>query len=98
MLLVKKHFYGFYSLVNIHSFFIRTVQVKYWGNNLDLFESDRARIRSPGRAWGTARIPFSQSPNATGAFPPLFPPPIQFARASVPAPDADFSAILGRNF
>ena len=51
MSLVKQHFYGFYSLVNIHSYFIRMVRVKYWGNNLDIFE------RSPGRAWGAARIP-----------------------------------------
>lgn len=57
MSLVKQQFYGFYSLVNIHSYFIRTVQVKYWGNNRDIFESDTAHIGSPGRPWGAARIP-----------------------------------------
>lgn len=56
MSLVKQHFYGFYSLVNIHSYFIRTVKLKHWGNNLDIFESDIAHIRSSGRAWGAARI------------------------------------------
>lgn len=58
MSLVKQHFYAFYSLVNIHSYFIRTVQVKYWSNNLDIFESDGALIRSPGRAWGATNSSF----------------------------------------
>ena len=57
MSLAKQHFYGFYSFVNIYSYFIRTVQVKYWGNNLDMFESDIVHMRSPGRAQGAGKIP-----------------------------------------
>lgn len=58
MSLVKQHFYGFYNLVNIYSYFIRMVELKYWGNNLDGFQSHVAHTRRPGRAWRDARFPF----------------------------------------
>lgn len=41
---MKQHFYGFYHLVNIYSYFIRMVELRYWGNNnLDGFQREESR-------------------------------------------------------
>lgn len=85
MALIKQHFLEFYSLINIHLYFIRMIQMKYCGSNLIIFESDIAHTSRVQAELGELPVYFSFSHSLrdtrTGPY-----PSISFVVSVCPAP------------